>query len=180
MVSPEEYARFKQDVYVMRNGVLADALRAAGCPYRLIFGLNLPQLTEIAKRHGTDADMARELRRHTDLRENALLAMMLFPAEELTEAEAIDWAKNEVRWSEDADILTFKLLRHTPFAAAVAGELCADDDRLRRYTGLSLWLKILAKHRTEAVGAAQAELGRPNPLTALASRIIDEADFLSD
>ncbi len=38
----------KQRLYAMRNGVIADSLRNAGSPYRSIFGLNLPQLTEIA------------------------------------------------------------------------------------------------------------------------------------
>ena len=33
----------------MRNGIVADTLRKAGSPYRIIFGLNLPQISEIAR-----------------------------------------------------------------------------------------------------------------------------------
>lgn len=162
----------------MRNGITADALRAAGCPYRLVFGLNLPQLSEIASRHGYDREMALELRRHSDLRENWLLASMLFPPEELTLEDARAWVA-EVRWAEDADILTFKLLRHCPFAMDLADELVCCDDRLARYTGLSLWLKIMSGDPERARAAAQRELGRENPITALASRIIDEAEFMA-
>lgn len=178
MVTPESYARLKQRVYVMRNGVMADSLRVAGCPYRLIFGLNIPQLAEIAAEHGPDAEMAGELRRHSDLRENFLLSTMLFPPSELTYEQALEWA-SEVRWAEDADILTFKLLRHTPFGARLAGELSSSSDRLTRYTGLTLWLKVLRDDIAGAKAAAEAELKRPDALTVLAERIIDEAEFLS-
>lgn len=178
MVTPESFARLKQRVYVMRNGVMADSLRAAGCPYRLIFGLNLPQLSEIAAEHGPDAEMALELRRHPDLRENFLLATMLCPAESLTYEQARQWA-GEVRWAEDADILTFKLLRHVPFATRLAAELCASDDRLARYTGLTLWVKVLRQDIAGAKAAAEAELHRPDALTVLAERIVDEAEFIS-
>lgn len=175
MVTPEDYSRLKQEIYVMRNGITADALRAAGCPYRLVFGLNLPQLAEIAARHGYDREMALELRRHADLRENWLLATMLFPPGELSLEEARHWAQ-EVHWAEDADIITFKLLRHLPYAADLADELCAGSDRLTRYTGLSLWLKIAAKDPSRARRTAQAELGRETPLSTLAGRIIEQTE----
>ncbi len=177
MVNPEDFARLKQQIYVMRNGVMADSLRAAGCPYRLIFGLNIPQLAEIAAQHGPDPEMALELRRHADLRENVLIATMLYPADRLTLQQAREWVQ-EVRWAEDADILTFKLLRHVPFAAQLAGELCASADRLTRYTGLSLWIKVISQDPQGARDAAQTELTREDPLTVLARRIIDEADFI--
>lgn len=177
MVNPKDFARLKQQIYVMRNGVMADSLRAAGCPYRLIFGLNIPQLTEIAAQHGLDPEMALELRRHADLRENVLMAMMLYPADRLTLQQAREWA-GEVRWAEDADILTFKLLRHVPYAVQLADELCASTDRLVRYTGLSLWIKIISRDPQGARNAAQTELTREGSLTAFARRIIDEADFI--
>ena len=179
MVNPEQFAELKQRVYVMRNGVTADSLRAAGCPYRLIFGLNLPQLTEIAAQYGPSAELASELRRHPDLRENILLAPMLYPSELLTYDEASAWAE-ECRWTEDADILCFKLLRKTSFAARLAHDLCGRPDRLRRYTGLRLWMNIVAAHPAEARADAEAELTRPDSLTALPRMIIQEADFLSE
>ena len=178
MVSPERYAELKQRVYVMRNGVTADSLRSAGCPYRLIFGLNLPQLTEIAAEYGPDPEMARELRLHSDLRENVLLAPMLFPPEALTFDEALDWV-NECRWAEDADILCFKLLRRVPFAAELADALCASDRPLDRYTGLRLHLGILPQAAPEALAAADAELARPDsPNRSLAALLRGEAEFL--
>ena len=38
----------KRRFFAMRNGIIADTLRKAGLDYRMIFGLNLPQITDIA------------------------------------------------------------------------------------------------------------------------------------
>ena len=38
----------KRRFFAMRNGVIADVLRKGGSPFRTIFGLNLPQIAEIA------------------------------------------------------------------------------------------------------------------------------------
>ena len=46
-----EYNRMqiiKRRFFAMRNGIIADTLRKAGLDYRMIFGLNLPQVVEIA------------------------------------------------------------------------------------------------------------------------------------
>ena len=39
----------KRRFFAMRNGIIADTLRKAGLDYRMIFGLNLPQITDIAR-----------------------------------------------------------------------------------------------------------------------------------
>lgn len=179
MVSPDDFARLKQRVYVMRNGVVADTLRAGGCPYRLIFGLNLPQLREIAAEYGPDESLARELLAHPDLRENILMAMLLYPREALTVETAREWI-GHVRWTEDADLLCFTLLRHADFAPAIASELCGGDDRLHRYTGLRLWLSQASKAPVQALADATAELAREDALVALASMVKDEADFAAE
>lgn len=167
----------RQEIYVMRNGILADSLRQSGCPYRLIFGLNLPQLTEIATRTGRRADLAMELWRDTSLREAALMAPMLYPPEELTMEFARERAA-AVRWTEDADILCFKLLRHAPFAAQLAEELCDADAALSRYTGLRLLFCTVGQYPAKALKAAERELARSEPLSTLAAMLRQEAEFL--
>ncbi|MDO4319892.1 MAG: hypothetical protein Q4C34_04885 [Bacteroidales bacterium] len=174
---PDSYKTLRRNIYVMRNGIVADSLRRGGCPYRLIYGVNLPQLTEIARETGVSAELAALLRRDKDLREASLMAAMLYPVEELTYDEALEWAR-EARWSEDADILCFKLLRHTAFADRLAADLCADADRLRRYTGLRLWFNIVSQHPARALAAAETELARPDALSQLASMLAEEARFL--
>jgi len=174
---PESYKTLRRRIYVMRNGIVADSLRRGGCPHRLIYGVNLPQLTEIARETGVSAELAQLLRADKDLREARLMAPMLYPVEQLTREDASAWAR-ESRWSEDADILCFKLLRRAPFAAELADELCADADRLCRYTGLRLWFNIVSTDPRGALAAAEGELARADALSQLASMLAEEARFL--
>ena len=68
----------KKEFFAMRNGMLGDTLRKAGMPYAVIFGLNIPQLGEIARRAQEDTAerdaLARELWADTKVRESRLLA----------------------------------------------------------------------------------------------------------
>lgn len=169
--------RVKRSLYAMRNGIVADGLRRAGCPYRLVFGVNLPQLNEIAAGVGKDAELAEALWADVDLRESALLAPMIYPHEKLTQDKARELASH-VKWPEDADILCFKLLRFAPFAGDLAAELVRAVEPLKRYTGLRLYFCTLAQHPEAALQAAEAELARSDSISGLASMLADEARFL--
>ena len=39
MMDKETIRQIKSDFFALRNGVIADKLRSAGCPYKIIFGL---------------------------------------------------------------------------------------------------------------------------------------------
>lgn len=169
--------RLKRRLFAMRNGVVADSLRRAGCPRRIVFGVNLPQLNEIAAEFGPSEELADALWADTPLRESALLAPMLYPAEKLSFDKARK-ACESIVWTEEADILCFKLLRKTDFAPELAEELSASEEPLRRYTGLRLWFNIVARYPAQALAAAEAELKRPQPISTLASMLAEEARFL--
>lgn len=173
------FAELKQRVYVMRNGVLADQLRAAGCPYRLIWGVSLPQIKEIARENGYDRDAAMLFFGLDSLRENFLTAVMLFPPDGLGRDDVAPWL-DRMRWSEDADVLTHTLLLGQPYADEVAEELTRSDDRLRRYAGLRLYLGLVQRHPVESLAAARREAERPDALSNLAAMLADEATFWSE
>jgi hypothetical protein len=119
----------KHSFMVYRNGIVADTLRAAGMPYAVIFGLQLPQLNEIARSQQPSAALARELWADRRVRESRLLAPMLFPADELQPDEALSMAC-DVQTREEADILCFKLLRRLPYAAGLLPDLIEASGRL--------------------------------------------------
>jgi len=180
--------QLKRSLFALRNGVIADSLRKAGCPHRIVFGLNLPQLNEIAAQYGPSEELAEALWKDTALRESALLAPMLYPKEQLTLEKARKLCAT-VQWHEDADILVFKLLRDADFAPLLARELVACEvSRMSRYTGLRLYLSMLsvmcpdkakdALLTREALDAANAELERPDAISTLASMLREEASFL--
>lgn len=167
----------KQRLFAMRNGIVADALRKSWCPHKIIFGLNLPQLTEIAAEFEQSQELADHLFADQALRESVLIAPMLYPHEQLTLERARQLCYG-VQWHEDADLLCFKLLKKTDFAEDLADELCKQKDSLLRYTGLRLWLNIVARDPARALLAAQAESENDAPLSMLASMLAEEAKFL--
>ena len=62
----------------MRNGAVADYMRRMGAPYKIIFGVNLPHLSEIASETVPSQELARQLWANSSTRESMLLAPMIF------------------------------------------------------------------------------------------------------
>lgn len=94
-----------------RNGIVADVYRKAGIScYSIIFGLNLPQLKEIAAEAGKDAELAQELWDDTHVRESRLLSTWLWPADMIT-PELIDRLTRESQTKEERDYIALNLTR---------------------------------------------------------------------
>lgn len=127
----------KQQFFALRNGLLADTLRKqASLPYKLIFGLNIIQLREIAAGIGRDKELSAALWADSECRESRLLASMIAPAPELSRLD-------EVRTPEEADILCHASLRHHPDALSAAIKATKSPEPLIRYAGLRLLLNLL-------------------------------------
>jgi len=142
----------KQQFFALRNGLLADMLRKqCALSQRVIFGLNLPQIRDIALRAGEDADLADELWADADCRESRLLAPMVRPADD----GALAWLC-EVRTVEEADVLCHRLLRRCPGACRAACRAVADERPLVRYAALRLLLNLLPGAAAEAARAVDA------------------------
>ena len=73
----------KRAMFAMRNGVVADALRQGGCPFKIIFGVNLPQLAEIAAGSEHTKEFAEQVWANSTTRESMLIAPMLMPVDGL-------------------------------------------------------------------------------------------------
>lgn len=127
----------KHGFMTYRNGIVADALRKSGQPYSIIFGLQLPQLSEIARGLEPSVELASALWADRNVRESRLLAAWIYPVEKLTLEHAVAMAK-DVRTREEADLLAFRLLRRHPDAASIATTLLASSDPLPRYSGEAL------------------------------------------
>ncbi len=128
---------------VFRNGIVADTLRNAGMPYHIIFGLQLPQLSQIARSITPSVSIAKELWEDKNVRESRLLACYLFPKEEVSQDLALELARS-VQTPEEADILCFRLLRYLPFAPALAAELEDSDNPTVTYCSKALRRNLAA------------------------------------
>ncbi len=151
----------KQQFFSLRNGVVADALRKAGNSHQVIFGLNLPQIKEIAHSIGADTELARELWADVKVRESQMLAPYLWEAAEIGQEQAIAMLHG-VADREIADVLCLALLRRIEKAEAVAITLLRQPqgNEMTFYIGLRLALNLLAIGRisktSPAIGAAMA------------------------
>lgn len=170
----------KRRLFAMRNGVVADALRRGGSPFRIIFGLVIPQLDEIAKSIGYDNNLARRLWANSTTRESMLIAPMLIDACTFTIEDAIEWASQSPS-TEVTDILVHKLLRRLPYSFELATQLAADNNDMLRYAAMRLLWHHINEHPEETETLARKELLRDCPLTHMpACQIIDEISFLKE
>lgn len=133
-----ELSEIRKEFFALRNGLIADTLRKGGLEQKYIFGLQLPQLKDIANRRRPEdpqksALLARKLWEDIQCREARLLACHLMPPELLGKEEMKDWAKG-VNSREEADILAFRLLKHIAEAISLIDELASSEKPLERYT----------------------------------------------
>ncbi len=163
--------QLKRRFFAMRNGAVADSLRRQGAPYRIIFGLNLPQIVEIAREFGPDTDLALELRANTATRESMLIAPMLYPATELTADLAVEWF-SEAPTTEVIDIACLKLFRNLSDADDVIRRLAHSDNPLHRYAAIRLGANILPSHIDLVEETARREFDRRHPMTMTACHML--------
>lgn len=170
----------KRHFFAMRNGVIADTLRKSRLDYKIIFGLNLPQLAEQAATLPHTPELAEELWADCRTRESLLLAPMLYPPEMMDEATARRWFASAPT-TEVADVLCHRLLRKLPCAYAMAMDHIADPDDLRRYTAFRLLFNIVGSCASQIKPFVEAELAAGNPLTKrLCANLLDEIEFITD
>lgn len=112
----------KKSFYTFRNGIIADTLRKAGMPYKVIFGLQIPQIAAIAREQQPSIELADTLWEDMDVRESRILATYLYPREEVTEEKALELLRTVVT-PEESDMLAFRLLKHLPFVAELADKI---------------------------------------------------------
>lgn len=120
-----------------RNGIVADTLRAAGMPYKVIFGLQLPQLSQIAQRYAPNSPLAHVLWADTRCREARLLACYLFDSDAIEIEEAQQLCETVIT-QEEADILAFRLLRRLPFRAVLHTHLTKSDTSAAKMSAKAL------------------------------------------
>lgn len=168
----------KRHFFALRNGVIADVLRSAGSPYRVIFGLNLPQIVEVATAAGPSRELAEALWANDTTRESMLAAPMIMPRDEFDIADARRWIST-VPDREAADILCHRLLRHMPYAVGLADEL-SHAEGITLYTAIRLAVNLVYQYPVEMVAIARRISGttQDDGVERLARQIITEVEEL--
>lgn len=177
--SKNEMQNVKQRFFALRNGMLADMLRQGGSPYRIIFGLNLPQLREIAAVFGANDALADALWANRSTRESRLLAPMVADVNVFSRERALTWLGDLTGALEEVDILCHSLLRKTPYVKTLISELVDSENALMRYAALRLAFSFVNEDAPGTLAMAEAELSRGDALTqGVARQLKDEAMFV--
>ncbi len=173
--------QIKRRFFALRNGVIADTLRKGGSPFRIIFGLNVPQIADIARETGPDEDLARALWNNTSTRESMLLAPMLMDPAAVTPERAAGMIDRSP-CAEVTDMLCHRLLRHAPDAFQLACGLARSQSDMRRYAAMRLLWHFIGGHTQEqTLALARSEASRQCPLTLQPARqIVDEIEFMRE
>ena len=144
----EKLKQIRLALFARRNGVVADALRAAGDPHKLIMGCPLSDIIAVAHEQVPSVELAEALWADTKHRECRLLAPMLYPIETCDETTALRWC-HEVQTKEEADVLCHRLLRYLDCAIAVMETLLKEPNPMLRYTAFRLMLNLVMLNRFE-------------------------------
>lgn len=112
----------KKDFFIFRNGVVADSVRKLYEPTTIIFGLMVPQFIELANKYPKNIDLALQLWNDKNCRESRLLALYLLPVNELQKEKAKEMILG-INSREQAEFLSFKILRNLQYAPVLLDEL---------------------------------------------------------
>ncbi|MCM1337591.1 MAG: hypothetical protein NC187_10005 [Candidatus Amulumruptor caecigallinarius] len=174
----EAFNAIKQQFALMKNGVVSDTLAAMKLPHRIIWGLNLPQLKEIAAGVEPSAELAMMLRGDKGTRESVLIAPMVMPREQVDFRGGMEWV-DDAPTAEAIDIRVHTLLRHLPFAPELMEQLAASEAPMRRYAAMRLLAGMVRSDVNRARELAEAELASGEPLTRIPARnILDDIEWI--
>lgn len=139
--------QIKAQLRLFMNGVLSQSLREKGLQYRLIFGVELPRLREIAANYEPNHELAQVLWKE-DIRECKILAAYLHPTDTF-DSELADFWMESIHNTELADYVCMALFRRLPYASQKAFQWMASETRMEVYTGFRLMTHLIAQHGTE-------------------------------
>lgn len=142
MSNTEEQIRdIKKELRAAMNGILSAQMRQAGMPYKLVFGVELPRLLDLAREFTPSRQLAQQLW-NENIRESKLLACILMPKEEFVPELADIWVE-EIPTAEVAQIFVMYLMQHTRKAAVQAFEWIATQHPYRQLCGFLCLARLL-------------------------------------
>lgn len=145
----------KADLRAAMNGIASKAIKDSGMGYKLVYGVELPRLREMAADYEPDHRLAQALWQE-NIREYKMLAILLYPREEFDWDIADIWlADLPMEQAEIAQLLCMELLSTIPGAADHAFYGMADERPMYQLCGFLILTRLLMQG---AVLAPDAEV----------------------
>ena len=162
----------KADLRAAMNGIASKAIRESGMGYKLVFGVELPRLREIAADYAPDRRMALELWQE-NIRECKMLAILLFPQEEFDADIADLWISSlRPEQAELAQLMALDRLSQMREAPELAFQWIADEREMFQLCGFLIIGRLLMRGAQLSPDAAsefrdQAAATLPSPFLPL-------------
>ena len=162
----------------LRNGEVADNLRAQGVDYKTIWGVESYRLKEIAallRAEVQDDSALQELAERLwseEVRESKMLATRLYPCGLCDKETACRWAQ-EIRYTELADQACMNLFARLPFAEQLVAEWI-EQTPLLQYMALQLVLRLELTSYAERAAQISQDATLPLWLRVSAARTASE------
>ena len=128
------------------NGTVSQSMRDKGLNYKVIFGVELNRLQEMAEELPHTAELAAALWKE-NIRECRILATMLYPREEYFEDLADLWVE-QMNFTEEAECTVMYLFQHLSFASQKAFEWIAREEEMFQLCGWLLMGRLFMKGMT--------------------------------
>lgn len=132
----------KKELRAAMNGIASAQMRQAGMPYKVIFGVELPRLQQIASEFSSSRRLAQHLW-NEPIRESKLLACMLMPHDELLPEVAELWIE-EAPTAECIQVMVMLLLHNQTWAAECAFQWIASESPNHQLAGMLIVARLLA------------------------------------
>ena len=166
----EKLQLIKRDFRSLMNGTAAASLREKGLHYRLIFGVEWPQLMRLSAEIGKDHDLAQALWKE-DIRECRLLAGLVQPVETFSPELADVWIET-MHYPEEAQYTVLSLFQHLPHVSEAAFNWIARSEEMYRLCGWLVLARLFMKGlplntRSEDEFIDQAETSLQDPSLAV-------------
>ena len=166
----EKLQLIKRDFRSLMNGTAAASLREKGLHYRLIFGVEWPQLMRLSAEIGKDHDLAQALWKE-DIRECRLLAGPIQPVETFSLELADVWIET-MHYPEEAQYTVLSLFQHLPHVSEAAFQWIARSEEMYRLCGWLVLARLFMKGlplntRSEDEFIDQAETSLQDPSLAV-------------
>ncbi len=138
-----EVREIRRKIILLKNGVVSDSMRDKGIVYKRNWGVDLPQIKEIAQMHEPSLELAERLWA-LEIRETIILATLLAPADALTEVKAEGWVA-DVENIEMAEQISMNLLSRLPGSTDIALHCAGSDEKWTQITGFTLAARIWSR-----------------------------------
>ena len=160
----------KRDFRSLMNGTAAASLREKGLHYRLIFGVEWPQLMRLSAEIGKDHDLAQAPWKE-DIRQCRLLAGLIQPVETFSLELADVWIET-MHYPEEAQYTVLSLFQHLPHVSEAAFQWIARSEEMYRLCGWLVLARLFMKGlplntRSEDEFIDQAETSLQDPSLAV-------------